>query len=143
MIKISKGKSVHLKPQTWKQFRGQLATVKNQYKQDVIFNNSEIKYAVSMLGIGVWGEKKLRGERCGLLAITVDTRASRDDCHLLSARLCVLDLLQHPACLPQSMCRTSASELIENPVFPGFPYMPSVQTGEFLLPSSFPQGLGP
>lgn len=42
--------------------RGQLATVKNQYKQDVIFNNSEIKYAVSMLGIGVWGEKKW-GER--------------------------------------------------------------------------------
>ena len=32
--------------------RGQLATVKNQYKKDVIFNNSEIKYAVSMLGTG-------------------------------------------------------------------------------------------
>lgn len=36
----------------------QLATVKNQYKKDVIFNNSEIKYAVSMLGIKVGGEKK-------------------------------------------------------------------------------------
>lgn len=53
VIQISKRKSVHSKPQTWKQLGGQLVTVKNQYEKDVIFNNSEIKCVVSRLGIGV------------------------------------------------------------------------------------------
>lgn len=76
-IKISKGKSVNLKPQTWNQLEVSWQTVKNQYKKDVIFNNSEIKYAVNMLGIGA-GEEKSE-EKCSLLAIIVHARTSLEE----------------------------------------------------------------